>query len=178
MNMLKIKKRSSGFTLAEMMISIGIIAIFATIILFATQEVRARARYTHAVASLEMITAAAGMYRAINKAYPDDTANLSFVSDYFNETVEPPCPGWYYDWQNWPDDGSGNGRFIKIDLSKDPGGTEELIMSKCIYVESPNLKCDPSTSECRDNTPGNEYQPNDIPCDEKDYTTYSKIYCN
>lgn len=148
--MLKTKKRSSGFTLAEMMISIGIIAILATIILFATREVRARARYTHAVASLEMITAAAGMYRSIHKTYPSDTADMSFVSDYYSEVPEPPCPGWKYDWQNWPDiwdlwGGSGlqipegAGKYVKIDLYDN---NNVRVLTKCVYTE-PQWICDP-----------------------------------
>lgn len=166
MNMLKITKKrfSPGFTFVELMISIGIIAALATIILYATQEVRARARYTKAISGLEMITAAAGMYRSIHHFYPSDTADMSFVSDYYPEVPEPPCPGWKYDWQSWPDiwdlwGGSGlqipegSGKYVKVDLYDNHN---VRVLTKCVHTE-PGWICDPDSCGATEYSPPSGY---------------------
>lgn len=158
---MKIKQISTqGFTLMEMMVIIAIIGILAAIVYASLDEARARARFTQVETTFDQVAKAAESYRFEKGHWPADTNPLpnggvpEFVARYLSIDSDqsgggrnlptPPCAGYKYDWQNWPDyrnwtdqNRKHGEKVVKLSLYDNNG---DEVATKCIYTE-PEWRC-------------------------------------
>lgn len=87
-------KANKGFTLIELLVVIAIIVILAGIVIFATGNVKMKARDAERVAYINQIRTAISQYSDDNDSnYPDALANLAPI--YLQATPVPPEGGSY-----------------------------------------------------------------------------------
>jgi general secretion pathway protein G len=67
-----------GFTLAELMVVVGIFAILAAIAIPSYQSYIQKARVAHAVADIMTIATVIGRYNTLNNSLPPDLATIGF----------------------------------------------------------------------------------------------------
>ena|SRR5688572_5186722 len=101
------RKQKSGFTLVELLVVIGIIAILIAILLPALQRARESARQVQCLSNLKQVATAMFMYTNDNKGWFPNIAVFggpgATVLGYGNLTTPPP-PGYDPDWIGWPED--------------------------------------------------------------------------
>src|SRR5437879_1149336 len=107
------KKRDSilrsprGYTLIELLLTITILGILLAIADLSYDTIKAKIRYSQIKADMDGITQAAytdftssrDNTWALNVASPGDSP--SFVGTELKKWPQPPCPGWFYNWENY-----------------------------------------------------------------------------
>jgi len=73
------KRRVSAFTLIEMLVVIGVVAILAGLILAALPAVKGKANRARVKTELEKITTAINSYKAKKAVYPPDNPDTNFL---------------------------------------------------------------------------------------------------
>ena len=76
--------RSRGFSLIEIMISVGIMGMLASVVMGSFNVARVKARDAKRVAEMRSLETALQLYFEVNKEYPDSIAGLA------NSLVNPP----------------------------------------------------------------------------------------
>ena len=101
------RKQKSGFTLVELLVVIGIIAILIAILLPALQRARESARQVQCLSNLKQVATGLFMYTNENKGWFPNIAVFggpgATLLGYGNLTTPPP-PGFDPDWIGWPED--------------------------------------------------------------------------
>ncbi|MGB7161526.1 MAG: prepilin-type N-terminal cleavage/methylation domain-containing protein [Tepidisphaeraceae bacterium] len=101
------RKHKSGFTLVELLVVIGIIAILIAILLPALQRARESARQVQCLSNLKQVANALFMYTGENKGWFPNIAVFGGPAanqlGYGNLTTPPPS-GYDPDWIGWPED--------------------------------------------------------------------------
>lgn len=105
-----LKKRSSGFTMVEIMVVVAIIGIIAVIGGIKVRDYRLRAYYTRAVTEMRAMDNAFSLYRSKYNDFPPDVGRNvpAGIKEFVDDTVGEdwpfsPFPGGVYDYENWPD---------------------------------------------------------------------------
>lgn len=115
--------RNRGFTLMELLITIAIIGILASVVFASISKAKQKAYYNRALAEFKNINTALELYKDSHDGdFPDDVGrNLpSGLETYIAGGVWPtaPWPGSYYDWDNWddPDEDDEDIRIYQISI--------------------------------------------------------------
>lgn len=127
------KFKQKGFTLTELLVTISIIGLLASILLTSVFKARAKARDTKRVADLKQIQKGLELYKQLNGTLPSPAS-------YGRSNVSP---GWWDGWWDLSTNTSGNG-FLNF------------LVTSGIMSKAPT---DPSNSPAGYNgQPGNGYQ--------------------
>ena len=90
-------KKTSGFTLIEVLVVIFIIGLLATIIVVGTNYARQKARDAQKISDLTTVAAALNRYYLDNSGYPN-TNFSNLVSSYLVSYLEKPISGSAYNY--------------------------------------------------------------------------------
>jgi prepilin-type N-terminal cleavage/methylation domain-containing protein len=98
-------KRTEGFTTIELLITITILGILTAVAIASYDTLKAKARYSQVRADMDAIAQAAYNDYSTNAIW----APLSFsvmpanwaANHELSRWPAPPCPGWYYSWEDW-----------------------------------------------------------------------------
>jgi general secretion pathway protein G len=114
------RARGLGFTLLELMLGVGIVAILAAIAIPGYRAVYERSDVNKAVQDLGAIAAEIERFRSIRLQLPDSLTELSNI---------PPADPWGHPYQYLNFDGASNGK-IRKDHNLHPLNTEFDLYSK------------------------------------------------
>lgn len=101
-------KGNRGFTIIELLITIAIIGILASVVMSSISHAKQKAYYNRSLAEFKNINTALELYMDDHdREFPSDVGRNtpSGLEAYLSGGVWPtaPWPGSYYDWDNWPD---------------------------------------------------------------------------
>src|SRR6476619_283752 len=82
-------RRYNAFTLIELIVVVGIIAILATLVLTTVGYARKKAARARAETEIAAMSAACENYKADNAIYPRGNADLSSTTPYDTDTLDP-----------------------------------------------------------------------------------------
>jgi prepilin-type N-terminal cleavage/methylation domain-containing protein len=100
------RRNSKGFTLIEMAMVVAVLAVMASIAVTYYDTFMAHVRWSSVKANMDSIGKAAFMDYANNLAWPPLTFGAmppspSNMAQLLPQWPQPPCPGWYYSWEDW-----------------------------------------------------------------------------
>ena len=94
-----------GFTLVEMMVTVCIIAILLSVFSVVVETVKARTRYGQIRGDMDGIAQAAYSDYSTNQIWAALSFGMMPTNWARNRELDkwptPPCPGWYYSWEDW-----------------------------------------------------------------------------
>lgn len=150
-------KSKKGFTLIEVLVVVGIIAVISSIFFISIPTARGRAQWVKMVGDFKNIEIAAELFRQNEGFYPCDVppnqdpgtgAATTEENKYcirkgliqtgvLSQWPRGPCPGWEYDWENWTSlvalpTGNAQSQVVRISLRRDPAGGWPNIFHYCI----------------------------------------------
>jgi prepilin-type N-terminal cleavage/methylation domain-containing protein len=103
--MRKSAKTTDGFTLIEMLLTIAILSILVAIATASYDALKANVRFSKVKGDMDGIAKAAiSDYSNTNVWAPLTFGAMPAVWTATNELSQwptPPCPGWYYSWEDW-----------------------------------------------------------------------------
>jgi len=122
----KKKKKNRGFTLMELLIVIGIIAVLSGVVLGSLLTGRDKAYTARAQLEFRSLTSALVLYQIDNGGYPDDVSRSlpNGLENYLagEHWPDAPWPGSVYDWDNWEDPDVPGKRIIQFSIRFCPIG--------------------------------------------------------
>jgi len=105
------QRRTTGFSLVEIMVVIGIISILSGVILPLIPKAKEKAYFAKSEAEFKSINTALEIYRDEYNSYPGDVSRSlpPGIEEFLGpgEWPEAPWPESVYDWEAWDIDGNG-----------------------------------------------------------------------
>ena len=140
------KSKFRAFTILELAVVIIIISILSSVGYMSYIGSKARANYSKIVSDMEGIKTAALLYRETNHAWPLDQTGDSLSSTGIQsflmqqEIPAPPCPTWWYDWDNWADQPHNN-NIVRLSLRNSDDADLAVIINCSDPGISPEKNC-------------------------------------
>lgn len=120
------KPSDRGFTLVELLISISIIGILASVVMPVINTVREDARMVRATSEFRSLETSLQNYLNDNDSYPPDTDRdiPPGLEDYLAPGIWPNAawPDSVFDWENWEDPDDPSKRILQISVRFCPAG--------------------------------------------------------
>lgn len=145
-----------GFTLVEVLVSVAIIALLASVVTISIGNAKKKAAFTRASIEADQIATGALLYYQTNEIWPTDIGN-GLNAAFYNSTYVPVTgimvqeylgPDYKWDWQNWGNDfvnGNvfpapvwpyttySNACWQSVDLYRyDPSFGQQLVLRECL----------------------------------------------